>query len=110
VTAEPRWIPEAVKDLQNGYDWYNKRKPGLGRQLAVDLYKTVDQALQNPLMPRKYKHPKLPAEPWIRKIQLRRFDEYGLFYTVFNGTFWIVAVAHAKRKPGYWIDRLDHLG
>lgn len=46
----------------------------------------------------------------MRKVQLKRFSEYGLIYTVIEDTFWIVAVAHAKRRPGYWIARLNGLG
>lgn len=45
----------------------------------------------------------------MRKLQLHRFSEYGLVYTVANDTFWIVAVAHAKRRPGYWTGRLKRL-
>lgn len=51
----------------------------------------------------------MPAEPEVRRIRLQRFDEYDLVYTVVNDTLWIVAVAHAKRKPGYWVDRLTTL-
>jgi hypothetical protein len=69
----------------------------------------VNQALKHPLTPRKYEHPNLPAEPEVRKLQLHRFSEYGLVYSIVNDTFWIVAVAHAKRRPGYWTDRLKRL-
>ena len=109
MTGEPRWVPEAIEDLQGGHDWYDEREPGLGQQLAAEVFTVLDQAVRHPFLPRKYEHRGLPAEPEVRKIQLQRFYEYGVVYAVVNDTLWIVAVAHAKRKPGYWIDRLTKL-
>lgn len=106
MTHERRWVTDAIEDLQGGHDWYDEREPGLGQQLAAEVFDVLDHAAGRPFLPRKYEHPQLPSEPEIRKIQLRRFDEYGIVYTVVKDTMWIVAVAHAKRKPGYWIDRL----
>jgi len=104
-----RWVPEAIEDLQAGHDWYDERQAGLGRQLAVEVFKTLDQAMRHPFLPKRYEHPNLPAEPEVRKLQLHRFNEYGLVYTVVNDMFWIVAIAHAKRRPGYWMDRVKRL-
>lgn len=109
MTGEPRWLPEAIEDLQSGYDWYDEREPGLGQQLAAEVFKALDQVVRRPLSLKKYEHPNLPAESDVRKMQVKRFNEYGLIYTLVNDTFWIVAVAHAKRNPGYWIDRLTTL-
>ena len=109
MTGEPRWLPEAIEDLQSGHDWYDEREPGLGQQLAAEVFKALDQVVRHPHLLKKYEHPNLPAEPDVRKMQVKRFDEYGLVYTVVNDTLWIVSVAHAKRKPGYWIDRLRKL-
>lgn len=109
MTGEPRWVPDAVEELQAGHAWYDERESGLGQQLATEVFKALDEAVRHPFVPKKYDHPNLPTEPEVRKIQVRRFDEYGLVYTVVNDTLWVLAVAHAKRKPGYWIDRLTKL-
>ena len=68
--------------------------------------KALDKIVRRPLLLKKYEHPNLPAEPDVRKMQVKRFNEYGLIYTLVNDTFWIVSVAHAKRNPSYWIYRL----
>lgn len=109
MSGAPRWVPEAIEDLQSGHDWYDEREPGLGRRLAAEVFAVLDQAVRHPSLPKKYEHPGLPDEPEVRKVQLQRFDEYGLVYTVIDDTLWIVAVAHARRKPGYWIARLKKL-
>jgi plasmid stabilization system protein ParE len=109
VSPKLRWHAAAIQDLEAGHDWYEEREPGLGSALARELDSVVKQAVRRPLMPKKYEHPQLPDEPWVSKVQLKRFSEYGLVYTVVDDTFWIVAVAHAKRRPGYWTDRLKRL-
>lgn len=109
MTSEPRWDRGAVEDLQAGYDWYEERELGLGSEFAAEVFETLDRALRHPFVPKKYEHPDLPAEPGVRKIQLERFDEYGIVYVIVDDTFWVLAVAHAKRKPGYWLDRLPKI-
>ncbi|MFT4188951.1 MAG: type II toxin-antitoxin system RelE/ParE family toxin [Aeromicrobium sp.] len=106
MNPEPRWHTEAIGDLDDGYQWHEERQPGLGSDLAAELDVLIKQAMASPLQQKQYEHPKLPAGWRVRKIQLRRFSEYGLIYTVVENTFWVVAVAHAKRRPGFWIDRM----
>jgi hypothetical protein len=42
----------------------------------------------------------------IRKRSLKRFP-YHLIYLVQNQELLILAIAHHKRDPFYWIDRLE---
>jgi toxin ParE1/3/4 len=39
-----------------------------------------------------------------RKVRLRRFP-YTIYYVELDDSLWIAAVAHQKRRPGYWSDR-----
>jgi len=41
----------------------------------------------------------------VRRKVLRRFP-YSLFYAIEGERIHIVAVAHGKRRHGYWLDRL----
>jgi plasmid stabilization system protein ParE len=41
-----------------------------------------------------------------RRVNLRGF-RYYIPYIVREDTLWILAVAHASRKPRYWISRSD---
>ena len=109
MKADPRWDPDALEDLQHGHDWYELRQPGLGRQLAIEVDEAISKAVRHPFVPKIYEHPNLPAQPEVRNLRLKRFIEYGVVYTVVDDTFWIVAVAHAKRKPGYWVGRIRRL-
>lgn len=112
MTLKVRWVPDAVADMQAGHDWYAEREPdlGLAQDFAVEVFDAIDTALRFPLAPRRYEHVNLADLAEVRKIQLERFNEYGIVYTVLNDTLWILAVAHAKRRPGYWLDRVHDLG
>lgn len=106
MNREPRWVPEALDDLQHGYDWYEEREPGLGHQLVVEVFRAVGVAVGHPRVPKRFVHPELPEEPEVRRIGLRRFHEYSIVFVVVDETLWILAVAHAKRQPTYWTARV----
>ncbi len=94
-----RVLPDAEAELVSAATWYEDRRPGLG----VEFVAIVDQALQSVL-----EHPDacplwLPDRPY-RTRPLKRFP-YVLFFRNDSETVVIVAVAHAKRRPGYWLDR-----
>jgi len=40
----------------------------------------------------------------IRRLGLRRFP-FDLIYEVQSDQLWILAVAHQRREPGYWVSR-----
>jgi hypothetical protein len=40
-----------------------------------------------------------------RKRRLYHFP-YTVYYVEFDESIWIVAIAHQKRRPGYWTDRV----
>ncbi len=93
-----RVLPDAEAELVSAAMWYEDKRPGLG----VEFVAVVDQALQSVV-----EHPEAcpvwrPDRPY-RKHPLKRFP-YVLFFRVDAATIEIVAVAHAKRRPGYWLD------
>lgn len=63
MTGEPSWVPEAIEDLQAGIAWYDERVPGLGPQLAVEVFEALDQAVLHPFVLKRYEHVNLPADP-----------------------------------------------
>lgn len=52
-------------------------------------------------------NPRLWAEvaPGIRRALLAKFP-YSLIYTIEDGHVRVFAVAHQRRRPGYWRDRI----
>lgn len=62
--------------------------------------------MRHPTIFKVFEHGDLRADGEFHRAQLRRFSEYGVIFTLVGDTFWIVAVAHAKRRPGYWARRV----
>jgi toxin ParE1/3/4 len=92
-----RVVPEAEDELAAAILWYEARRRGLG----IELMAVVDEALERianaPLsMP-------LWRAPW-RRCTLSRFP-YVIFFSVAGDTVEVAAIAHGKRRPGYWIGR-----
>jgi plasmid stabilization system protein ParE len=90
---------EAQQELDEAADWYERRRPGLG----VEFVGAIDTALDAiAATPEAWPHWQ-SGYPY-RKYVLRRFP-FVVFFTVDSSGIQIVAFAHAKRRPGYWLRR-----
>lgn len=52
-----------------------------------------------------YSSPIWPDYPQVRRRVLKKWP-YSIIYSVDARSVFVVAVAHDKRKPGYWLARL----
>ena len=68
----------------------------LGRSLIAEFERTLAMLAE---------HPQLGA-PWrgTQRMSLRRFP-YSVVYTASNTEVRVIALAHHRRKPGYWATR-----
>jgi len=94
--------PEAEAELRASERFYEQRG---GPKLALDFVERVRDGLQligaNP-----QRFPFLAGCPKVRKCRLARFP-FSIYYVERSEDIWVLAVAHAKRCPGYWAERLD---
>lgn len=92
-----RILPEAAAELAAAAEWYESRRSGLG----VELIATIDAALEAILAT------PLACAAWrqnYRRYTVRHFP-YVVFFTLAEDDIEVVAFAHSKRKPGYWLHR-----
>jgi plasmid stabilization system protein ParE len=93
-----RLHPEARAELREARKWYYERSPLSATAFAhaVDngVSRIVGAPTQYPL-----------AEHGTRKLVLQRFP-FNIFYLLGESEIVIVAVAHQKRRPGYWSSRM----
>jgi toxin ParE1/3/4 len=94
-----RILPEAEEELTEAARWYEARRPGLGVELVMMLERAVDEIREAPEASPLWQ----PGRPY-RKFVMRRFP-YVVMFTVDDDSVEVVAIAHAKRRPGYWMDR-----
>jgi plasmid stabilization system protein ParE len=93
-----RFLAEAAEELQVAVEYYDSQAAGLGREFALEVQRLSELIAENP-------HIGSQVRAHIRRRALRRFPFYVL-YTVEEDDVLILAVAHHRRAPGYWRDRV----
>jgi plasmid stabilization system protein ParE len=91
-------LPPARQELDEAFEWYESQAAGLGYGF-LDEFDRAARLVAT--FPELYQQ----INPGIRRCLLNRFP-YGLVYGLDDGVIVIVAVAHVKRRPRYWSDRL----
>ena len=86
--------PEAFEEFIEAAEYYEVCSPGLGNRFIDSIEKGVSHLLQNAFL---YKPDKLGR----RKYIIKKFP-YLLIYKIKDNCIFILAAAHAARKPGYW--------
>ena len=92
-----RLHPEARSELREARKWYYERSPLSATAFAHAVDNAVSRIAETPT-----RYPL--AEHGTRKVVLQRFP-FNMFYRQGEAEIVIVAVAHQKRRPGYWSSR-----
>jgi toxin ParE1/3/4 len=92
-----QFLPASREELDAAASYLNERSAGLGAELLDDVERTASLAREFPGIGR-------PIDPIHRQIPLQRFSYY-LAYRVHVDVVLVVAVAHKRRRPGYWRSR-----
>ena len=91
------YLSGARRDFDESFDWY----AGRSTQAAVRFAAAVDAALE-----RVAANPTQFASPdgVHRECPLKKFP-FRIVYRVADNRVLVVAIAHAKRRPGFWRSR-----
>ena len=88
----------AAEEFREARRWYERRRPGTGDDFRAEVDRATGQIKEHP-------ERQLVFREHYRRIRLRRFP-FALYYLIIDPThILILAVAHAKRRPGYWLRR-----
>ena len=94
--------PAAVADLSAAGDWYERQRPGLGVDLIEEIERALEVIAESPTAWPRW--PGAPTDLEIRRVLLPRFP-FALPYLIQPDRIVVLAVAHEKRRPGYWLAR-----
>ncbi len=97
ATPEVVFHPEASIEYGEASSWYSERDEGVARRFEREVDLGLARITEGPDRWPRY-------DSVHRWLLLRRFP-YLLIYREHEGRIWIVAVAHGRRRPGYWKDR-----
>ena len=104
MNANVRFEAEADAEYRAAGRWNEKRRIGLG----LEFFDAVDPALAQIVRVPKAGAPakQLPSDLPVRRAPVKRFPYHVIYLEVLNAEIRVLAVAHDRRKPGYWRDRL----
>jgi plasmid stabilization system protein ParE len=89
--------PAADAEVERAQAWYEERSVFAAAGFLQELTRAVQRLRSTPQL-----HP--PPEHGTRRILLEQYP-FSLFYILRSEEIFIVAVAHHKRRPGYWAAR-----
>ncbi len=89
---------EADAEIDEAIAFYEERQAGLGLDFLAEVERAIDTLLQLPELGVPYKRTEFRY--WV----LRKFP-FVIYYATLPDAIWIAAIAHERRRPGYWKKR-----
>jgi|APTNR8051073442_1049403.scaffolds.fasta_scaffold20205_3 hypothetical protein len=86
-----------LEDLDIAYNWYHQIHIELANELVFRFKNALSQIEYNPFLSQN-------LSSGFRKVNLYRFP-YKLIFEIRETEIIVVALAHHKRKAGYWKNR-----
>lgn len=102
MTVGFRTEPEASAELDAAVAWYERHRTGLGGEFLAAIDDALDFIARCPRAATLASG--VPADLGVRRAPVRRFP-YHVVYLEAAGTIRILAFAHDRRLPGYWLSR-----
>lgn len=97
MTAPLSLRPEAMDEIREAFQWYERQRPGLGDEFLEEVSETLSEVELAP-----YRYPKIRGE--ARRALLRRFP-YSILYLAEPEETVVFACFHGKRDPRHWHSR-----
>lgn len=94
-----KFHPKASEEIVETTAYYESEVPGLGASFITEVERIVEVLCDQPNIGQK-------VGEALRRILLARFP-YSLIYSIESECIWVIAVAHHRRRPGYWQERID---
>ncbi|MCG8555583.1 MAG: type II toxin-antitoxin system RelE/ParE family toxin [Proteobacteria bacterium] len=101
-----RALREAEQELDDAADWYARKRQGLDERLFETYEEAIELALSMPRAGSMIAD--LPVDCEVRRFKLKTFPYYAVVALI-DDELILVAFAHQRRKPGYWMPRLAHV-
>lgn len=97
--AELEYHPDASDEVADAFDWYSSVNPDAGERFKLELDRAEELVERSPESWGPYFHD-------TQGFRFRGFP-FVMAYIVRDERIIVIAVAHTRRRPGYWRERLD---
>jgi plasmid stabilization system protein ParE len=92
-----RLHPLAEQEALAAFRWYEERNALVARILVIEFEAAMDHIAESP-----GRWPRISGR--YRRFVLGRFP-FSIVYMLRDGCVEVIALAHHRRRPGYWIGR-----
>lgn len=96
--------PAAESELAEGIAWYDEHASGAGIDLEAATLVRVRQLAESAA--RGVPVPGVRPDRPIHRVFLEDFP-YAVIYVDGPDAIYVIAFAHFKRRPRYWLDRIE---
>lgn len=91
--------PSAEAEHLESIAYYESKRPGLGASYLAEFERKLVHICESP-----QRYP-IEMKPDLRRGRMKRFP-YTVLYRNVSGAIQVLAVAHHRRRPQYWLGRL----
>jgi plasmid stabilization system protein ParE len=91
------YLPGARRDFDESFDWYAARSTRTAQRFVAAVDAALTTLADDPM---RFASP----DGMHHECPVKKFP-FRIVYRLLDDEVLIVAVAHAKRRPGYWRDR-----
>lgn len=89
---------DAALEYEAAFEWYLERSILAASKFAESLNRAIDMIAE---APQRW----LASSNGIRRFLLQKFP-FAIVYRELPAVIQVVAIAHTRRKPGYWKQRV----
>lgn len=107
MSSGVRFEDEAAAEYRLAGRYYEERREHLGIEFFDAVDATIDRIIELPRAGALV--PLIPVDLAVRRRAVTRFP-YHVVYLETGTEIRILAIAHDRRRPGYWKDRLKRSG
>jgi hypothetical protein len=91
---------DALRELREARAWYTEHA---AKEYGERLLEQVDASL-DAIAAAPASFPRDARRAWARRARIARWP-YTLVFTEYDGAIVVLALAHVRRRPGYWAKR-----
>ena len=91
--------PDAREEFNAAIDWYERHVSGLGARFLLAVEAAISSIRERPLA---WSHvPAVPRRVGARRKLVHEFP-YAVVCIILDAEIHVLAIAHGRRRPGYW--------
>ena len=102
-----RVLEPAALEAQAAAKWYEDQRSGLGAEFREAFKQSLDVLREGLVHGTPW--PGRLGERGVKRIRLKRYPFHVVFVETDSTSAVVLAVAHQRRRPGYWRDRIRGL-